>query len=175
MEVSEIVERMEHEESRLAEQRGRTLFEQIQHKRVVDDQAFRELGALLRRAKELRDAIAPRFDKPVSSAHKAHQEACKLRDDALDPFDEAEKLAKEKLANYIVTHGGQMPETDGISYVTLWKFEITEEGQLPREYLKADEKKLGAVVSRLKGQTRIPGVKVMPVIQIKAFANEPQA
>jgi hypothetical protein len=171
--MSDVIEHIEHEENRLVEQRGRTLFEQIQHKRIVDDQTFRELGALLRRAKEQRKMIAPRFDVPVASAYKAHKDACKLREDALATFDEAEKLAKEKLANYIITHGGQMPETEGVSYVTAWKVDITEEGQIPREYLKPDEKKLAAVASRLKGQTRIPGVRVSPVIEMRVTTDEP--
>jgi hypothetical protein len=41
-----------------------------------------------------------------------------------------------------------------------WKFRVTNEKLIPREYLKADEIKIGGVVRALKGSTNIPGVEV---------------
>lgn len=43
-----------------------------------------------------------------------------------------------------------------------WKWGITNEAQIPREYLKIDEVKLNKVVTALKGNTQIPGIRVYP-------------
>lgn len=47
----------------------------------------------------------------------------------------------------------------GISYRDVWKYRVTDETKVPREYLMLDEKKIAAVVRALKGETRI-GVTV---------------
>lgn len=41
-----------------------------------------------------------------------------------------------------------------------WKFAVTDPTLVPREYLMVDETKIGKVVTALKGDTNIPGVKV---------------
>lgn len=54
----------------------------------------------------------------------------------------------------------QTPKSDGISYRDVWKFEITDANQIPREYLKVDEVKIGGVVRAMKGATNISGIRV---------------
>ena len=169
-----MTEIVEHEERRLTEERGKTLLAQIQQKRVIDEQSYKELAHLLNRAKEQMKLLAPKFDKPVASAKQAHTDACKLRDEALSGFEEAEQLAKEKLANYLLTHES-VPEIAGVAYVQVWKAEVTEEGLVPREYMKVDTTKLNAVAGRLKGQLRIPGVRVTKAIQVRVTTDEFQA
>jgi len=48
--------------------------------------------------------------------------------------------------------------TQGVAARTTWKFRIENEALIPREYLMADEKKIGGIVRAMKGATRIPGV-----------------
>lgn len=56
----------------------------------------------------------------------------------------------------------EVPKTQGVSGAVVWKFKITNEARIPREFLVVDEKKIGAVVRAMKGKTSIPGVAVYP-------------
>lgn len=53
------------------------------------------------------------------------------------------------------------PEAAGTSYIERWAFVIEDASLLPREYLKPDEAAIGAMVATKKGETNIPGVKVV--------------
>jgi aminopeptidase N len=55
-----------------------------------------------------------------------------------------------------------VPQVQGKSSRQQWKFRVTNEALIPREYLCVDEQKLGAVVRALKDKTRIPGIEVYP-------------
>lgn len=48
----------------------------------------------------------------------------------------------------------------GISYRDVWKYRVTDESKVPREYLVLDDKKVGAVVRALKGEAKIAGIEV---------------
>lgn len=56
----------------------------------------------------------------------------------------------------------EAPKVAGVSMREVWKFEVTDESLVPREYLSVDEKKIRAVVNALKGGTKIAGVRVYP-------------
>lgn len=51
-------------------------------------------------------------------------------------------------------------KVEGISFRENWTFEITDKNTIPREYMIPDEKKIGALVKALKGETNIPGIRV---------------
>lgn len=53
-----------------------------------------------------------------------------------------------------------MPETPGVSYRTVWKFEVENEDEIPRDYLTPDLVLIGKVVGNLKSKTKIPGIRV---------------
>lgn len=55
-----------------------------------------------------------------------------------------------------------VPKTEGVSTTTRWKFRITDEELIPREYLVVDEKAIGKVVEALKGKVNIPGIQAYP-------------
>lgn len=52
------------------------------------------------------------------------------------------------------------PKIAGVSMRQNWKFRIVDERAIPREYLKADEVKIGGYVRSMKGDAKIPGVEV---------------
>lgn len=58
----------------------------------------------------------------------------------------------------VVLPRAEAPE--GISYRDVWRFEIVDANKIPRDYLMVDDKKIGAVVRAMKGETRIDGVRV---------------
>jgi len=51
-------------------------------------------------------------------------------------------------------------KADGISCRDVWRYEVTDATQVPREYLTIDHKRLGGMVRALKGAAQIPGVRV---------------
>lgn len=55
------------------------------------------------------------------------------------------------------------PKISGFRYRTIWDFEVIDLNLVPEEYkyVCVDEKKIKAVVGRLKAATNIPGIKVV--------------
>lgn len=53
----------------------------------------------------------------------------------------------------------EFPTTDGIQYRSKWKYEITDEKLLTREYLMPNHAMIQGVVGNKKGATDIPGVR----------------
>jgi hypothetical protein len=64
----------------------------------------------------------------------------------------------------------QAPKVGGISIPKVWTFEITDEDLIPREYLDISEVRIRKVVNALKGDTKIPGVRVFEQKRIAAGA-----
>jgi DNA repair exonuclease SbcCD ATPase subunit len=64
----------------------------------------------------------------------------------------------------------EAPKVTGISTREVWKFEVMNAAIVPREYLIVDETKVRKVVSALKGDTNIPGVRVYPEKNLAAGA-----
>ena len=62
----------------------------------------------------------------------------------------------------------QAPKVAGVSIPKVWTFEITDEDVIPREYLVVDESRIRRVVTALKGDTKIPGVRVLEQKRISA-------
>jgi hypothetical protein len=60
------------------------------------------------------------------------------------------------------------PKVGGISIPKVWVFEITDEDLIPREYMVVDETRIRRVVTALKGDTKIPGVRVFEQKRIAA-------
>jgi len=53
----------------------------------------------------------------------------------------------------------EVPKVQGVSFRTIWRYRITDERKIPREYLKPDDVKIGQVVRALKNQTNLPGIE----------------
>lgn len=51
------------------------------------------------------------------------------------------------------------PKVDNFRARTVWKFRITDQAKIPREYLVPDMTKIGGVVRSMKEATNIPGVQ----------------
>ncbi len=54
----------------------------------------------------------------------------------------------------------QSEKTKGVSVRETWKFKIVNEKEIPREFLKVDEVKLGSYVRTFKEESNIPGIMV---------------
>jgi hypothetical protein len=74
--------------------------------------------------------------------------------------EEAEAIMETPVQVAPVVVPKSVPKVAGMSIRENWKFKITNERLIPREYLKVDEVKIGQVVRALKSATNIPGVEV---------------
>ena len=74
--------------------------------------------------------------------------------------EEAEAIMETPVQVAPVVVPKSVPKVSGMSIRDNWKFKITNEKLIPREYLKVDEVKIGQVVRALKSATTIPGVEV---------------
>lgn len=52
------------------------------------------------------------------------------------------------------------PRVAGVQLRDVWKFEVTDESKVPRQYLSVDEGKIRKVVGALRGDSQIEGVRV---------------
>ena len=88
--------------------------------------------------------------------------------------DEAEQMVAEALqeneAPVIVNVQATTPKVSmaGMAMVTTWKFRITNESVIPRQYLQINDQAIGAVVRSLKDKTNTPGIQVY-------FESKPRA
>ena len=99
---------------------------------------------------------------------KIRQEAIRQQEEArlkeaeeLEKNGEAEK-AEEILAAPIlapVFKPQEIEKPEGVSYRDSWKFEITDESKIPREYLIPDEKKIAGIVKAMKEKFDVPGIR----------------
>lgn len=58
--------------------------------------------------------------------------------------------------------------TAGVSFAQVWGWELEDISKVPMDYLMVDEKKLNGVVKAMKGDTKIPGIKVFQKRQVRA-------
>lgn len=62
----------------------------------------------------------------------------------------------------------EAPKVAGTALREVWKFDITNEMDIPRGFLIVDESKIRKVVQAMKGDTNIPGVRVYSEKQLAA-------
>jgi hypothetical protein len=72
----------------------------------------------------------------------------------------AEEILKEEVYIPPVVLPKATPKVQGVSFRTIWDFEIVNASLIPRQFLSPDLVKIGGVVRSLKEATQIPGIKV---------------
>ena len=137
-----------------------------EYKKVLDQ--LKKLTAPLDKASKL-------FRKKLS-AWTTEQERVR-REAERKAIEDARRKAEEKRLAEAIETGDEsrldepiIPEVevdvkevykpDNISYRENWKFKITDEKKIPREFLTPDLKKLGEYTRAMKGQGSIPGVAI---------------
>ena len=73
--------------------------------------------------------------------------------------EEAAAIIEEPVYVAPVVVKKEVPNVQGMSFRTIWKFRIVDEKKIPREYMKPDEVKIGGVVRSMKNQVNIPGIE----------------
>jgi hypothetical protein len=84
------------------------------------------------------------------------------KEEAEQLVNEAIQLKEEPVIVEVAPPTTPKVEMNGATVVTNWKFEITNESMIPREYMTPDLVKIGSMVRGSKGKTIIPGVRNIP-------------
>ena len=107
----------------------------------------------LRREEEAR--LQKEADKQAEEAALRAAEAAEAAGDS----EVAEAILEAPVAAPPVILPSSTPKT-GVSFREVWKFRVTDEKLIPRQYMMPDEKKIGGVVRAMKDGTQIPGIEV---------------
>jgi len=101
---------------------------------------------------------------------KADEEARKQREKLEAQAQKAAEKGKEEKADALMAQAEMIvapvittqeaPKVKGVATKKIWKFEIIDETQLPREYMTPDTTKIGSVVRATKGTLTIAGVRI---------------
>jgi len=100
-------------------------------------------------------------DRQIAAAIAAEQSGNK---------EEAEAIIEAPVQAAPVVVPKLVPKVAGVSFTKQWKFRITDEAKIPRQYLCVDEQKIGAVVRAMKDAANIPGVEVYCVDNVSSRA-----
>jgi hypothetical protein len=127
------------------------------------------MDAYIKEQEDLRLEEQRRADEAArKQQQKLQQQATKaIESGKVDKAVDLEQRAAAVVAPVIQR---QAPKVTGIVPKKAWKFEVVDPAKVPREYLAVDEKKIGAVVRALRGDTQIAGVRVWSENQIAAGA-----
>ncbi|HUT62169.1 MAG TPA: hypothetical protein VNA25_30385 [Phycisphaerae bacterium] len=130
-------------------------------RREAEERAAREKAEAEAREAEER-ARREAEEKRLEAALKAEAEGKKAEAAAL--LEAPVEVAP--VAAVVVMPTPEPPKVEGAgAMITVWDFEIVNEGEIPREYLLVNESAIRRVVSALKGQTHIPGVRVFSKLE----------
>ena len=100
-----------------------------------------------------------RLRREAKKAEEEHLLQMAMEAEEAGETKEAESILSTSVVAPVITIPSQT-KGNGISYREGWKFRIINPDLVPNKYKLIDERKIGAVVRALKGNTNIPGIKV---------------
>jgi cell fate (sporulation/competence/biofilm development) regulator YlbF (YheA/YmcA/DUF963 family) len=140
------------------------------HMRAINDQFKAKTDPLTREQSRLK-SLCGRFFMDKQEAARREQEALRRKQEA-EAKRAAARAEKKGVAAppppppAIVQTPEKTTRTDAgsASVRKVWRFEVIDESQVPREYLVVDEKKIRAVVKA--GVRSIPGVRIYEDVDV---------
>jgi len=122
------------------------------------------LAFLIGRYQQEQEAERKRLEQTTRAQLRTQQED-KLLDRAQEleqegRAEEADALLDQPVQTPVVVAPSVVPQVKGVSVREKWKFRITNEAKVPREYLMVDERKVQKVVDAMKSLTSILGIEV---------------
>lgn len=132
--------------------------------RVAAEAAHRERERLEREAREQAEAEQRRLQREAEDVRLHEAAALETRGD----HEGAARLIAAPVAAPVVTPAPiflppppvSTPKVEGVSFRSTWKWRLTDEARLPRQYLQPNEKAIAAVVRAMGPKALIPGVEV---------------
>ena len=159
-----------------AELKAKAVMEQLEAMKIQDqssmDRASKALQIIKGRIKDL-DGIRKKATQPLLESKR---EIDSWFNPGLNHYKKAEVLLKTKISTFLkaqeqnqdralevgdyeTASTPQVTTSPGISAISKWKFEITDENQIPREYLTPNLTQLQRTADLQKGKAVVPGVR----------------
>jgi hypothetical protein len=120
-------------------------------------------GAMISYSNEqdrLRRAEQARLDE-IARKEREKLEAQAAKAQAAGKVEKAEAIMEKAQVVAAPVVELTVAKTAGISYRTVWEFEIVDETAIPREWLVPDQKAIGGAIRSTQGKISIPGVKAI--------------
>ena len=148
----------EKERKRLAEEQTKADERAAaERERIAQERAAAQSEEDKRRVQEQEEAAKRRREE---EQERLHQERLAAEAEQRERTARAETLeARAEITTTAPVRPGS-PKVKGISTRKKWTFEIVDSEKVPDKYKTIDERKIRGVVTALKGDTSIPGVRV---------------
>ena len=157
----------------LAQIKGETKRLTTRQKEVTDplNQALKAARALFKPALELLGQCEVKLKGHLAAAHQAAeaQKRAALQEAHVQAVEGNTEAAGQAIE--VAEAAAELPQAEGVSYKSTWKFAITNPDIVPREYCSPDHKKIREVVQLQKGATNIPGVLVKEETQVASRSS----
>jgi hypothetical protein len=128
------------------------------------DKAKRDVKGLMSNYEQEQERIRLEKQREIEAKLKKEEEDRLLQEAeflaANGMMEEAEQVIQEPVYTPPVVLPKETPKVKGVSFRTIYDFEIVNASLIPRQFLSPDLVKIGGVVRSLKEATQIPGVKV---------------
>lgn len=167
----------EHEEQSLPAElkvldgRVGVLLSRISEVRVCDEESYKLVAELAKEAKAKQYEVEERSRRIIEAAYTVWKDLTSRRKVIMDGFIEAEKLAKDKMANFALqqeSEGHCAPQADGIVLSDVWEGQVVDPAKIPRKFLMPNLKALEEHTKRYKDATKIPGWAVVKTKRVTA-------
>jgi hypothetical protein len=150
--------------------------EQDRIRREAEEGARRERERLEREARAREEEERKRLeaeaeDRRLAEALEAEQRGDVTRATQILEAPPAPVFVPPAPAAFVPPPAPEPAKVEGVSFMERWEFEVVDPRLVPREYLAVDEKKIGGVVRSLKGEAKIPGVRIWSTKTVAARAR----
>jgi len=143
---------------------------------ITDQRSLDDAVAFVLELKRGEKRVVEEFRPLKKSANHAHAVLCEAEKKYLAPIRLAADIMDDSIKKYMHVHRVAAELSDGViaplgkmrgvGESEIWKFEITDAAAIPREFLMPDEKKITGVVKAMRGETKIPGIRIYPEIKL---------
>jgi len=145
--------------------------------RQIDEQRKKATKPLDEAKRQIMDWFRPaldNLDSAISSIRRglARYEAEQRERESAATVAYANERSEGAKLQLVKAFEGSIEKIEGITPRTIWKFEITDEKLIPREYLLVDEKRIGQIVRAMKQDTVIPGVRAYAETSLAVTGGE---
>lgn len=129
---------------------------------------------------EVEEEARKEREEALREFREAEEENKRKAQEAIEDgnFDEASKILTQEKPEFIPPPApvvSEAPSLEGVAIKKIWKFRVLDIRDVPREYLKVDEVKIGKVVRTFKGEMNIPGIEVYTEDSLAARSGGPEA
>lgn len=145
---------------------------ELDRKKRIEEERIRKEQDKIRREAEEKERL--RIEKLEAEALAKREALAKEKKVPVEEI-EIEEIPEPEPENQIdlfeapaPTTTIKAPETKGVTFAKVWKWELEDISKVPAEFLILDEKKINGLVRAMKGDSKISGIRVYEDNQVRA-------